>query len=230
MPDIPDEVLQNDIAGTFLLGRFEPEAHPDFVVIPEKYASREGMVLQKIVLDSFVSMALKAKEAGVALKIISATRNFDRQKAIWERKWEEGIMKYRSFKGSEEEKGILIALEILKFSSMPGTSRHHWGTDIDINSLDNNYFISGKGKKEYEWLVENAAGFGFCQPYNQDPGRTGYREEKWHWSFSPLSGSYLKAYRRISYDNLTGFEGASCAEQIDVIKNYVYGVACADGE
>ncbi|NJK84501.1 MAG: M15 family metallopeptidase [Saprospiraceae bacterium] len=39
------------------------------------------------------------------------------------------------------------ALKILKYSSMPGTSRHHWGTDIDLNSFSNSYFEQGEGKK-----------------------------------------------------------------------------------
>ena len=26
--------------------------------------------------------------------------------------------------------------EIIRFSTIPGTSRHHWGTDIDINGFD----------------------------------------------------------------------------------------------
>ncbi|MFM9004881.1 MAG: D-alanyl-D-alanine carboxypeptidase family protein [Flavobacteriales bacterium] len=40
----------------------------------------------------------------------------------------------------------------MKFSSMPGTSRHHWGTDIDLNSVEPSYFLSGKGLLIYQWL------------------------------------------------------------------------------
>ncbi len=36
-------------------------------------------------------------------------------------------------------------------------------------------------------LTANAAKFGFCQPYNVKTDRKGYNEEKWHWSFMPLS-------------------------------------------
>jgi len=48
---------------------------------------------------------------------------------------------------------------------MPGTSRHHWGTDVDLFSLDNKFFESGDGKIWYSWMVQNAAKYGFCQPY-----------------------------------------------------------------
>ncbi|MBK8672515.1 MAG: D-alanyl-D-alanine carboxypeptidase family protein [Bacteroidetes bacterium] len=30
---------------------------------------------------------------------------------------------------------------------MPGSSRHHWGTEVDINALSNAYFSTGEGKK-----------------------------------------------------------------------------------
>ena len=57
---------------------------------------------------------------------------------------------------------------ILEYSSAPGTSRHHWGTDMDINALQNDYFSNkGNGAFLYEWLQKNAAKFGFCQPYNK---------------------------------------------------------------
>ena len=94
---------------------------------------------------------------------------------------------------------------------MPGTSRHHWGTDIDINSLNNDYFASGRGKKEYEWLRDNAHEFGFCQPYSEkgEERMYGYEMEKWHWSYIPLAKDYLKFYKlKIGSENLNGIEGS----------------------
>lgn len=229
--NVSQEILSGEyITEDFLLGQFNPEEHPKFVPVPERLAVRPGMFLQEVVLDSFTSMAYKAKASGVDLKIISATRNFNRQKLIWETKWNENIQKYTNFKGNKEERNMFVAKEILKFSSMPGTSRHHWGTDIDINNLNDQYFVSGRGKKEYEWLVENAVAFGFCQPYSNYPERTGYTEEKWHWSFMPLTERYLKAYENISYNNLKGFKGAEYAEKLKVIEKYVYGVSCSAGD
>ena len=38
---------------------------------------------------------------------------------------------------------------------MPSTSRHHWGTDLDLNNLNNSYFTSGKGKKIYKGSEKN---------------------------------------------------------------------------
>ncbi len=221
MDTLPEEIVSKDI----LLGRFDPQSHPDFVKIPTKYATQPDMFLQKEALDSFISMERAAKIDGIDLKIISATRNFARQKAIWERKWEAGLAK-KANQLSKKEEEIALAKDILQFSSMPGSSRHHWGTDIDINNLNDNYFLSGRGEKEYHWLTKNAEKFGFCQPYTNDRNRTGYNEEKWHWSFILIANEYLKAYGRVTSDQIKGFKGDQYVEALKIIENYVYGVAC----
>ncbi len=126
----------------------------------------------------------KNNQPGVAVKItvISSTRTFDDQARIWNSKWNGSYSKERNL----YKRGI----NILDFSSMPGTSRHHWGTDFDINSLNNSFFESGEGQILYMWLVVNAARFGFAQPFTS--GRSGgYQEEKWHWSYLPLSKKFL---------------------------------------
>ncbi len=120
------------------------------------------------------------------------------------------------------------ALKILEYSSMPGTSRHHWGTDIDLNALNNTYFASGQGQKEYDWLVSHASDYGFCQVYTeQDEDRPdGYHEEKWHWSYLPLAQQFLQQYNeQISYADIVGFDGSSVAEEIGAIQKYVNGIA-----
>ena len=65
---------------------------------------------------------------------------------------------------------------------MPGTSRHHWGTDIDMTDMSVAFYNTRKGKKMYDWMSKNAAKFGFYQPFNANR-KDGYQEEKWHWSY-----------------------------------------------
>lgn len=111
---------------------------------------------------------------------------------------------------------------------MPGSSRHHWGTDIDLNSLENNYFLSGEGKRIYMWLSSHAKDYGFAQVYtNPEPTlRPGYAEEKWHWSYLPLANNYLKQYNAlITHSMITGFHGAELNQQLQIIENYVNGIA-----
>ena len=71
----------------YIMGKFDPAKHEDFVVIPRKYADREGLYLRKRALNSFVKMQGAAAERGITMEIKSATRNFDYQKRIWDRKY-----------------------------------------------------------------------------------------------------------------------------------------------
>ena len=110
---------------------------------------------------------------------------------------------------------------------MPGTSRHHWGTDFDINSFNPSYFESGKGKKEYEWLRDNAHRFGFCQTYTQK-GKDrpdGYEEEHWHWTYLPIATPLLNYYKEnISVEHIGGFSGYD-ALPFSEIRKYVLGIS-----
>ncbi|MCW7488748.1 M15 family metallopeptidase [Leptospira meyeri] len=126
--------------------------------------------------------------------LVSSFRNFSHQKGIWESKFTGKKAMRLPINGKSQEE--IIGL-ILEFSSAPGTSRHHWGTDFDINALDNAYFEEkGKGKILYDWLKQNASKYGFCQPYSSLSTRNnkGYQEEKWHWSYAPISNQLTKEW------------------------------------
>jgi len=198
-----------------VLGKFNYKSDSSFVIVPSRY-SNKLIYIQKEVCDSFIKMAKSAKKDSISLIILSGTRSFNEQKTIWERKWKQNNIK----------DSIKNALHILKYSSMPSTSRHHWGTDIDINNLNNSYFDKGKGLKEYKWLKNNAHKFGFFQPYTSKKNeRNGYSEEKWHWSFKPISEKYLIYYNNnITYDDIVGFLGSETAPAINVLSNYVNGI------
>ena len=195
----------------YVLGRFDPKDHPDFREVQVSLASRNGMYLRIVVLTAFAQMRKVAKEDGIDLRIISATRNFNSQKRIWESKWN-GTRKVDGKNLAETiSDPAKRARKILRYSSMPGTSRHHWGTDIDINSLSPAYFASGRGKAEYEWLRDNAHLHGFCQMYSAkgEDGRKGYEEEKWHWSYLPIASKLLTFYtENVKPVHIFGFNGS----------------------
>jgi LAS superfamily LD-carboxypeptidase LdcB len=126
--------------------------------------------------------------------LVSSFRSFNQQKSIWESKYSGKKVMREPISGKTPEEIISL---ILEFSSAPGTSRHHWGTDFDLNALENSYFEgNAKGKILYDWLVANAATYGFCQPYNELSKRNGkgYHEEKWHWSYAPISTRIQKEW------------------------------------
>lgn len=209
--------LPENTSVEFVTGRFEFQEHKDFVRVADSLSDKE-IYLQKPTYDAFLEMAGSAQRDGIQLIIISGTRNFQYQKAIWDRKWQ----------NSEAETDLARAKEILLYSSMPMTSRHHWGTDIDLNNLSNSWFGEGEGKKIYDWLKAYANDFGFYQPYTEKSlsNRTGYEEEKWHWTYMPLAGPYLDYYNQhVNNEDINGFEGFELATQIDMVGNYVNGVS-----
>lgn len=210
-------VAELDLSTEFVTGQFDPKSHPDFVLVAEEYAD-SNTYLHKKTYEAFQKMYAAAKKDSVTLKIISGTRNFNDQKRIWEGKWQR----------FEAPTDLKLALKILEFSSMPMTSRHHWGTDIDLNNLNNSYFESGEGLKIHDWLKANANKFGFYQPYTDKNlnGRTGYNMEKWHWSYVPLASHFRTFYNEhITNEDITGFKGSELAVEIDMVGNYVNGIS-----
>lgn len=205
-----------NITKDFVLGKFDYRSDSTFSKIKSPYTSKE-IYLKTETTDAFLKMYNEAQMAGIELKIISGTRNFDEQKVIWERKWK----KYQNLEPLQR------AIKILEYSAMPGSSRHHWGTDIDLNSLNNSYFHRGKGLAVYEWLKTHANQFGFYQVYtDKDQGRTGYNLENWHWSYLPLANSYLDFYNNhIINEDIDGFSGYDQAQEVKIIQDYVNGIS-----
>ncbi|MBI1768811.1 MAG: M15 family metallopeptidase [Bacteroidetes bacterium] len=220
---------QKSVDKNYLLGRFDPSIESGFIQLNAVYAKGNALnrFLRKETFEAFKRMSEAAKKDGVKLIIVSATRNFDYQKKIWEDKWN-GKVKV----GNKDLTTIADFNErarlILLYSAMPGTSRHHWGTDIDINETETEYFETDEGKKVYQWLTAHANEYGFCQPYTSKAnGRTGYEEEKWHWSYMPLSKILLAEYKnQIRFEEINGFAGSETANALRIIENYVDGIAC----
>lgn len=209
-----------------IMGLFDPATHPEFERIDDKYTSKQGLYLRIEAYESFKDMYEAAEKEGIKLVIHSATRNHVYQKGIWERKWNGQTLLEGGLNATEIIDPIERAKKILLYSSMPSTSRHHWGTDIDLNSFNNSYFEKGEGLKVYEWLTTHASEYGFCQPYiSKESGRTGYEEEKWHWSFTPISKDLTEySQQYLTNDQIQGFLGAETAEIIDVVGQYVLGI------
>lgn len=206
-----------------LMGKFDPAQDTTFILIDTLYTHKEKIYLQKKAYAAFKEMYESALKDSIELKILSATRPFLHQKMIWEDKWDK-MKQANANKKHITDKNI--AAEILRYSAMPGTSRHHWGTDIDLVSLESSFFRSEKGKKIYEWLQTNAPKFGFCQPYKDKAlGRTGYEDEPWHWSYKEIASEMQNLYQaHITYDDIKDFKGYKTARELQVIERYVLGI------
>jgi len=223
--ELKDQVAE--IEKHLLEGKVNASTNPLFARVSSHYAIRDNIFLLADVYEAFKKLYMAAQNDGIGLTILSGFRDFEHQKRIWDNKWHGIEMLEGNIRATEISNKLERVKELLKFSAMPGTSRHHWGTDIDLNSLSNSYFKSGQGLKIYNWLQENAATFGFFQPYTEfNTSRTsGHYEEKWHWTYLPISKKYLNSYlRTITLEDLKGFEGDFMAVEVDVIRNYVMGV------
>lgn len=149
--------------------------------------------------ESFLRMKEAASEAGIAIKIVSSYRSFTRQQGIFERKF----LAYTEDDGMQPLEAVD---KIIEYSTIPGTSRHHWGTDMDI--IDGNgkttgdvlvpekFGPGGPFETLKKWMDAHAADYDFHLVYTDNPKRRGFKYEPWHYSYAPLSIPMLSAYRK----------------------------------
>jgi hypothetical protein len=84
---------------------------------------------------------------------------------------------------------------------MPGFSRHHWGTEIDvIDATRSRWTGSGDLMPVIPFLQSEAPRFGFFHPYSAGafPSATQhhYQDEPWHISYWPLANVIAEEWRR----------------------------------
>lgn len=143
-----------------------------------------------------------AKKAGFDLVPWSAFRDFERQLAIWNGKYtgERPMFAAGGERLLVQELSPAERVEaILRWSALPGASRHHWGTDVDLvdrKAIPEGYVVQltpeefsppGPFAAQSAWLGEHAARFGFFRPYRGL--RSGVQPEPWHFSFAPVAES-----------------------------------------
>ena len=197
----------------YLLGRFRVDQHPAFIKLSSTAIPTRGreQFLRKEAAEALGRLLgdLKRDHPQAEFWVVSSTRNYYDQKGIWESKWNGGTLVEGKALNKSIQDPAKRAQKILEFSSMPGTSRHHWGTDFDMNVLTNVYYDSGNGKIVYDWFKKNASKYGFCQPYTAGR-KKGYFEERWHWSYLPISRLLLADWKTLfdhHTEKLKGFEG-----------------------
>jgi zinc D-Ala-D-Ala carboxypeptidase len=212
----------------YIAGKFDPSEHPAFISFKSD-TFKQQMYLRKEVYEAYLKMSEAAAREAIKLTIVSATRTFEYQKEIWENKWTgmtpvDGKKLNNRIKDPAER-----ALKILEYSAPPGFSRHHWGTDFDLNSTEPKYFEGDEGKKMYEWMIKNARRFGFCQSYTEfnEQRPRGFHEEKWHWSYYPVSEKIWKAQIEHFKDcKIYRFKGSSALKEINLFDYIFFTNSC----
>ena len=91
-------------------------------------ALADGHLLHPAAAEAFVALQQEARDDGFELAIASSFRSFDRQLAIWNAKVE-GTRPVHDDRGVAVDLAALSPEEqlhaILRYSAMPGGSRHH---------------------------------------------------------------------------------------------------------
>jgi len=155
---------------------------------------------------AFLALARQAAHDGIDLAAASSFRPFARQLAIWNAKFH-GHQALLDRFGEPLDVGRLdeeqIVRAILLWSALPGASRHHWGTEIDVYDraalapparprlIPAEYAGDGAFAPLSAWLARHCAHYDFFRPYDSDRG--GVQPEPWHLSFAPVAGAALPA-------------------------------------
>jgi LAS superfamily LD-carboxypeptidase LdcB len=154
----------------------------------------------------FLNLRRAALAAGFDLKAVSSFRDFDRQLSIWNGKYSGEKPLYdahgRALDASRMSPSERIAA-ILLWSALPGTSRHHWGTDLDlidaaaiapgyrVQLTAQEFAPAGPFGPLAAWLDMEAERFGFFRPFRGV--LSGVQPEPWHFSFAPVAENARRA-------------------------------------
>jgi hypothetical protein len=150
-------------------------------------------------------MRNEARLAGIELLVVSSFRDFNHQTAIWSAKFN-GQRPLLDRSGLEIHRAELyesaLIDAILIWSALPGASRHHWGSEIDVidaaavrpgvrpQLLTREFAAGGCFERLNGWLDSNIQSFGFFRPYSTDQG--GVQPEPWHLSYAEVSTPALE--------------------------------------
>lgn len=157
--------------------------------------------LHRDVVPAWLALRAAAAREGIDLVACSSFRDFSRQLHIWNAKFagELPLLDARGMAIDRESlhtPGLIEA--ILRWSALPGASRHHWGTDIDVIDhaalaagqrpalIPDEYASGGVFGRLSAWLDAHAGEFGFYRPYDRDRG--GVQPEPWHLSHAAVAG------------------------------------------
>jgi len=162
-----------------------------------------GVPVHRDVVAPFFRLKNAAAQEGFDLEILSGFRGFESQLSIWNRK----VRGERAVLDSDavpmditrlSDRELVFA--ILRWSALPGASRHHWGTDLDvydaaakpegyeIELIPEEVDSGGMFGPLNDWLdglMSRSEAFGFFRPYDLD--RNGVAPERWHLSCAPVA-------------------------------------------
>lgn len=155
--------------GTPLPDGFEPET----AVINDA-----GFEMDARVVEAFQAMDAAARQAGIQMQVISGYRGPERQQSLYEQ--ELSNAESQGLAGAEAEQAAQ------RIEQKAYESDHNTGLGVDLLPEDdlhkNQNSISES--REFAWLQQNAADYGFVLRYPEDKQDiTGVEFKPWHWRY-----------------------------------------------
>lgn len=163
-------------------------------------ADGPGCLLHRDAVAAFRAMRDAALRCGIGIEAASAFRDFSRQRDIWNGKFR-GERPLLDAAGKPLRAAALDERQrvdaILLWTALPGASRHHWGTDLDVidrralpaggrvQLIPDEYEPGGVFEALSRWLDRHMRRYGFYRPYGVTA--MGTAAEPWHLSFAPVA-------------------------------------------
>jgi LAS superfamily LD-carboxypeptidase LdcB len=204
----------------------------------------DSLCLHQTVVAPYLALRAAAATAGIELQAVSGFRSFERQLVIWNGKCR-GERPLLDMQGQPLQAQALSTEQrvaaILNWSALPGASRHHWGTEIDVidaaavlpgcapQLLSSEFAAGGCFERLAAWLDSDVLqDYGFYRPYAQWCG--GVQPEPWHLSYAPLAAAALQQLQlpllAAALQEVEMEEGLWVQQQLpDLYARYVQNVA-----
>lgn len=207
---------------------------------PNLVEFQPGYFVENSIVDDLKALSSEAKANGFELRVESAYRTFEKQLSIWNRK-AGGELPLLSETGErmarpKDEEELMYA--ILTWSALPGASRHHLGTDIDVvdgAACPEGYEVEltpaecdGMFAKFHAFLTERMEmdkSFGFSRVFI--PGRGKIKPEGWHIAHLPTSRKLLEHFSLSTLREIYGQCDMACKRVVlarlpELAEEYIY--------
>ena len=182
LPDVSSQPLINgelnaDFSNLLLVNGDNPlpkdfDYEGNLTTIDKKYLcgnlnqmDEDAYIFAKAMLDA-------AHKDNVELYIRSPYRSYSTQNVLFENQ----VKRCLNGSVSREQAEITASTVVAR----PGTSEHHTGLAVDLNSVETNF----EDTEAFSWLKEHGEEYGFIMRYAVDKqDLTGVIYEPWHWRF-----------------------------------------------
>ena len=144
----------------------------NLTTIDKKYLCGYRNRIDKDVYIFAKEMLEAAWKDNVELYILSPYRSYSSQSVLFENE----VKRYLNGSTTREQAEIKASTVVAR----PGTSEHHTGLAVDLNSVETNF----EDTEAFSWLKEHGEEYGFIMRYAESKqDLTGVIYEPWHWRF-----------------------------------------------